>query len=115
MKVSAFHPPFAPFLHRRLRCAAGALCLCAAGVVSAADAVPYEDRPARDVERSVDLDRRVQGRGELRRVLIGNRDEAEEVPARRSLSADERRALHRSLRDAVEGAYPDERKGRGKP
>lgn len=36
-------------------------------------------------------------------------DSISTVSGRRSLSADERRALHRELRNAMKGAYPDDR------
>lgn len=65
---------------------------------------------------SFSAERGENGNSELRRVQ--NRratDAAASGPARRNLSADERRALHRELRDAMKGAYPDDRGARRKP
>jgi len=53
-------------------------------------------------------------RGDLRRVLISNHESPEVPPARRRLNAEERDALHRDLRDAMRGAYPDNASGRKK-
>jgi hypothetical protein len=53
-------------------------------------------------------------RGELRRVLISNHESPEAPSARRRLNAEERDALHRDLRDAMRGAYPENAGGRKK-
>ncbi|WP_157353848.1 hypothetical protein [Thauera sp. 63] len=55
-----------------------------------------------------------QPRGDLRRVLISNPESPEAPPARRRLNAEERDALHRDLRDAMRGAYPENAVGRKK-
>ncbi len=89
---------------------------CVIGFLNVSANSAFADDPsAPTASLSADVTERIEdGDGDLRRVQKRRTDSA--IPSgRRSLSADERRALHRELRDAMKGAYADERSTRRKP
>lgn len=70
-------------------------------------------QPAFDQGReSIELPARDIRRSELRRALISTHESGAAAPVRRRLSDEERSALHRDLRDAMRGAYPEAPRGR---
>ncbi|MDI3488735.1 MAG: hypothetical protein PWP11_12 [Thauera sp.] len=114
MKTS--HPAFPQTSHpaRRVRVAFGLAVLTASvmGLTSSsALARSPNASPVLQDSEGVLIER---PRGDLRRVLISNHESQEAPPARRRLNAEERDALHRDLRDAMRGAYPENAVGRKK-
>lgn len=65
--------------------------------------MPVQELPVQDVQQP-----------KLRSILISSHDSADEPVERRRLNAEERTALHRDLRDAMRGAYPDQPSARTK-
>lgn len=80
------------------RVLAAALSFCLLAMSGAADARSRsEEAPERDGKRHT-----------LRNVLTSAHDADDRSGERRRLNAEERSALHRDLRDAMRGAYPDQ-------
>lgn len=70
-------------------------------------------QPAFDETREgIEMPVRESRRSELRRALINTHESGATAPVRRRLSDEERSALHRDLRDAMRGAYPETPRGR---
>lgn len=104
MKPKLAAQPIA-LLHCSRRLIVTALALCLVGAAGVADARSR-------VEEGASNDRKPHT---LRGVLTSAHDTGEKSSERRRLNAEERSALHRDLRDAMRGAYPEQPAGRKKP
>lgn len=88
-------------LARRLRLNAGVALFCLlalSGLSGAAEARGQEEGVLKQNGK----------RQELRGVLTSSREKPEAPVERRRLNPEERSALHRDLRDAMRGAYPEQ-------
>lgn len=93
-------------LLRRCGAVAAIACCAATPVLGEENGAPATvELSARDRARE---DANAGGNGDLHRVQDRQNGRSAAPPVgRRSLSTDERRALHRDLRDAMKGAYPE--------
>ena len=102
----ALAPPVSPPRRSRLRLPAALACL----LMLSACALAREGGGLPRVMQPQDVAERQLKQRSLRSIFISSHDQGAELtgPAeRRRLNAEERSALHRDLRDAMRGAYPD--------
>ena len=108
----ALAPPVSPPRRSRLCLPAALVCplVCLLTLSATAHALEEGGRarimPVQDLQTQ-DMAEQEPKQPSLRSLFVSSHDSADEPVERRRLNAEERTALHRDLRDAMRGAYPD--------